>query len=99
MQTRIHTRSITRLALGSHRQCIIQELKVASVCLFPISRLEGLWEFKKRIQSTALADDKITQVRRKGRNKMKRIDLKHGFDNIKAVVEEKYAEFEMNNGG
>ena len=32
-------------------------------------------------------------------NKMKRIDLKHGFDNVKAVVEEKYAEYEMNNGG
>jgi hypothetical protein len=47
---------------------------VASVCLFPISRLEGLWEFKKCIQSTALADDKITQVRRKGRNKMKRVE-------------------------
>ena len=29
---------------------------------------------------------------------MKRIDLKHGFENINFVVEEKYVEFEMNNG-
>ena len=26
-------------------------------------------------------------------NKMKRIDLKHGFDNIKLVVQEKYVDF------
>lgn len=29
-------------------------------------------------------------------NKMKRIDFKHGFENIRSVVEEKYVEFEMN---
>ena len=29
-------------------------------------------------------------------NKMKRIDLKHGFENIKSVIEDKYVEFEMN---
>lgn len=45
-------------------------------------------------QFVALANN--PEIRIDMNNKMKRIDLKHGFENINSVVEEKYAEFEMN---
>ena len=36
------------------------------------------------------------EIRIEMNNKMKRIDLKHGFENIESVIQEKYVEFEMN---
>ena len=36
------------------------------------------------------------EIRIEMNNKMKRIDLKHGFENINSVIQEKYVEFEMN---
>lgn len=42
-------------------------------------------------QFVALANN--PELRIEMNNKMKRIDLKHGFDNIKSVVQEKYVDF------
>lgn len=36
------------------------------------------------------------EIRIEMNNKMKRIDLKHGFENVRSVIQEKYVEFEMN---
>ena len=47
---------------------------MASVSLFLIFLLEGIRELEKRLQSPALADDQITQMRRQCRNEMQCIE-------------------------
>ena len=74
MQTRIYTGPVSGLTGRGHAKGVIEELHMASVCLFLIFLLERIRKFEKSLQSPALADDQITQMRRQCSNEMQRIE-------------------------
>jgi hypothetical protein len=47
---------------------------MTSVCLFPVSGLERLRQFKQSIKATALAYDKVSHMGRKSCHKMQSIE-------------------------
>ncbi|WP_407454545.1 cytidylyltransferase domain-containing protein [Methanobrevibacter sp.] len=51
---------------------------------------------KQEIVAQFVAIVNNPEIRIEMNNKMKRIDLKHGFENIESVIQDKYVEFEMN---
>ena len=74
MQTRIHARTVSGLTLCGDIKSLIKELHRASVSLLLILSLKRIRHLKKGIKATALADDQITHVRRKGRHKMQGVE-------------------------
>ncbi len=51
---------------------------------------------KQEIVAQFVAIVNNPEIRIEMNNKMKRIDLKHGFENIESIIQDKYVEFEMN---
>ena len=74
MQTRIDTGPVSGLALGGYRKSLIEETERTSFSLLLISYLQGFRQLEKRIQTSALADHKITKMRRQSRHEMKGVE-------------------------
>jgi hypothetical protein len=74
MQARIDTGPVSGLALGGYRKSLIEETERTSFSLLLISYLQGFRQLEKRIQPSALADHKVTKMRRQGSHEMKCIE-------------------------
>ena len=94
MQPRIHTRPIPRLTPRRNPQTIIQELHRTPVRLLLITHLQRIRKLQQSLKPAAFAHHQIPQMRRQGRNKMKRIetlrkDLVKGCQRSRVVTPKK----------